>query len=266
MQKILRASVSIAWLFCCAFIFTQSCLPAANAKSFAFTIRKFEDKRLESSASESEEEQIKALAARDLVILIDCSGSMATIDCPARQSRWQWCCEQTLGLANRGRDVFKSGVRVVAFATGQKVYKNVKSDGVSAIFRENPPLGCTNVALAIKRQFNDYLRRRARPEDSQTVKPLLIAVITDGCFEKSFKAVQSTLSEYRQRLISPSEVSIVFLQVGEDLPANYMVKGLSAEALNSGFDIVSSKTFSEFRKTGLTDALLEVVAAAPSQF
>lgn len=226
------------------------------------------------------EKNMEALARHDIVILIDRSASMQTPDCPIAEahpailftkaaekfeSRWQWCCDQTRDLSGKTKSVLKDGIRVVVFSSAQMVYDNVKIDRVADIFQANAPSGSTNVVLALKTQLDDYFRRRSRPEDCKTpLKPLLIAVITDGCFEHSIP-VQRAITEATQRMNSSDEIAITFLQVGRDPQASKSLKDLasgnSVISRKASFGIVRAKSFAELDKVGLTNTLLELVSA-----
>jgi hypothetical protein len=216
-------------------------------------------------------QKLNALANHDVVILIDRSGSMETADCPAAvadssdQSRWQWCCEQTQNLSAQTTGILKDGLRVVVFSTMQKTYDNVQLNNVPDIFQNNTPKGSTNIAVALKHQLDDYFRRKMRPEETKRpLKPLLIAVVTDGCFDRSIP-VQRVITDATKRMDSPDEIAITFLQVGQDNQASHILSDLAAGKGNvvkrANYGIVSSKPFSELKKVGLTDALLDVVSS-----
>lgn len=216
---------------------------------------------------------LEAFANHDVVVLLDKSGSMETEDCPSStasesQSRWDWCREQTQDLSAQTKHVLKDGIRVVVFSTMQTIYDNVKLRNIPSIFAANKPKGSTNIGIALKRQLDDYFRRRSRPEEG-AIKPLLIAVVSDGCYEHSIP-IQRVITDATNRMESRDEVSIVFLQVGQDRDAanvlNNLARGNSPVGRKAAFDIVSAKPFAAVQKEGLTNALLELVSSNTSTY
>jgi hypothetical protein len=254
----------------------------ANASNIVITTPPWLFHRAEPSVEKSanvvveddeNESKLKALADHDVVVLIDHSGSMKTADCPegdgniseSKESRWQWCCDQTKSLARQTKNILKKGIKVVVFSTLQKVYEDVHLDRIASIFETNQPDGSTHVAAAIKRELDDYFYRRSRPESQDgPIKPLLIAVVTDGDFESS-APIQHAITDATKRMTSPDEIAITFLQVGHDKHASEVLKTLECSRSHIGrmadYDIVSTRSFSEVSKTGLTDTLLDVVAS-----
>lgn len=212
---------------------------------------------------------IQALAGKDIVVLIDRSGSMATVDCPAgnRRSghltRWQWCQEQARELTTRAKHVISRGLSIVLFsALPNKRYDNVTVENVSEIFRKNRPWGSTNVALAVKRQLHDYYQRRMRPEKyGGPPKPLLIAVITDGMFH-NLDDIQKAIVDASERVNSPQDIQIAFLQIGDDTRGSATIKTLDKPEKwysSPRYDIVHAKSFSELQNEGLIGALVDMV-------
>ncbi|MBY0360251.1 MAG: hypothetical protein K2W82_19780 [Candidatus Obscuribacterales bacterium] len=198
----------------------------------------------------------KKLGSYDLVLLIDRSASMRRADCPRgenlsrKQSRWKWCCQETSYLADQTKSILQHGIRVVVFSVEQKIYDNVKVSNVADIFLANKPSGKTKIAPALEGQLEHYINR-------QSGRPLLIAIITDGCFENSLP-IQKAINNAAK--ISTS-INVVFLQIGQDQEATNSLQNLQA-----GFSpTVTYKPFSELKKTGLMQTLLEVVSADIAQ-
>lgn len=91
------------------------------------------------------------------------------------------------------------------------------------------------------------------------VKPLLVAVITDG--EPTDKgAVVQVIGQTMGQMRQPGEIKITFLQVGNTFDGADFVEHLERQ-----FPIVSSKTFGELQKTGLTRALVDGISDQAQQ-
>lgn len=164
-------------------------------------------------------------------------------------SRWEWCGAQTAALAQQYESAAPNGLSVVLFSTGTKIFPNVKVGQIPRIFTEFRPGGITNEATALRQTLGDYFDRRS----AGSVKPLLVAVITDG--EPTDKgALVQTLAQAMTQLRRPDEIKLTFLQVGNTLDGSDFVDRLERQ-----FPIVSSKNFAELQRSGLTRALVDCI-------
>jgi Mg-chelatase subunit ChlD len=237
--------------------------------------------------------EIKNLARHDVVLVIDKSGSMSTPDCPGvgsgaglaslglgssgsssllrmlaafggvslggmggggfgGMSRWEWCGAQTAALAQQYETVAPNGLSVVLFSTGTKIFPNVKVQEIPHIFSEYRPGGITNAATAVRQTLEDYFNRRNMTNGN--VKPLLVAMITDG--EPTNKgALVQVIAQAMTQIRRPDEIKITILQVGNDLDGSDFVEGLQRQ-----FPIVSSKTFLQLQRTGLIRSLVDCIS------
>lgn len=221
-------------------------------------------------------QEIARLAEFDVVLLIDKSRSMRydlsrrsdkkgknegaleqfVLQFPsAKMSRWEWCREQAADLAEIGK---LPDLRVTLFANKFTDFNGVEARQIASIFSGTKPKGGTYIAKAMKSQFAEYFARRKA--DPDRTKPLLIAVVTDGCpYDKA--ALAKSIAEATQRMNNREEISVAFLQVGNDPRAPQLLKDLDDNLVNSEakFDIVSVKPFDELKIKGLARALVEVV-------
>jgi hypothetical protein len=207
------------------------------------------------------------LATHDVVLLIDKSYSMTKLDClpsaldgdqtQSTVSRWRWCQEQTLDLTEKIKDAMPAGITVVLFNGNTSVYNNVDAKAIETIFSDNRPKGNTNTAVALKGQLDQYFERRYRL--GKETKPLLVAVITDGCPNVP-SSLRYAIVDATRQMTTPEEISITFLQVGNDAAGGKILKGLDSGLVsqNAQFDIVDLVSFTELRKKGLARALVEI--------
>jgi Mg-chelatase subunit ChlD len=239
--------------------------------------------------------ELKALAQHDVVLVIDKSGSMNTPDCPGvgsgaglaslglgsggggsllrmlaafggvnvggiggmGMSRWEWCGAQTAALAQAYQSAAPNGLSVVLFSTGTKIFPNVKMQEIPHIFAEFRPGGITNEATALRQTLGDYFNRKNMTNGN--VKPLLVAVVTDG--EPTDKgAVFQVIGQAMSQMRRPDEIKVTFLQVGNTFDGADFV-----ERLQRQFPVVSSKTFGELQRTGLTRALVDCISDRQSR-
>lgn len=220
--------------------------------------------------------ELRLLTSRDIVVVIDKSGSMDTRDCPTnssmpwqlrlplalisgggagRASRWEWCAQQSMDLAQQTAQISPQGLTIVLFADHARVFERVNPRSLPLIFSNNSPGGGTNMAAAVKGQLADYFRRKGQGR----TKPLVMAVISDGA-ATSPGAVREAIIGAANRIENPKEIAITFLQVGNDRKGagdiERMDNRLGSEAR---FDIVHSRSFAELQHTGLARALVDAV-------
>jgi len=212
--------------------------------------------------------ELQRLAAHDIVLLIDKSGSMDTDDCPiigggaplgmissfvlggmGSTSRWNWCLGQTSQMANQTQDVLKDGFSVILFDSRFQIFPHVTVDGLRTIFHNNQPDGGTDLASPLSGTFEDYFRRKKISHGN--VKPLLIGIITDGC-PTSPEAVRTAIFSVTRRLDNQSEITIVFFLIGSrDFAGEAFAKSISR------FNIVKVVPYSQLSSHGLARALAE---------
>jgi Mg-chelatase subunit ChlD len=235
--------------------------------------------------------EVQDLGKHDIVLIIDKSSSMETMDCPSPNSgagshlmsglgnllggmagfggggfggavsRWDWCGMQAHDLARQVDPVLPQGMSVVLFSGSTKIFSNVKASEIPNIFTSYHPGGFTNTAMAVGQTLEDYFQRREAAKGN--VKPMLVAVITDGC-PTNPEALCSVIKNATHYMKNPNEIKIEILQIGGD------PKGFAyAEALDNRlvapyggrdsatYDIVSTVTFPELVHHGLARTMLE---------
>ena len=220
--------------------------------------------------------ELKRLAAHDIVILIDKSGSMATTDCSNSVlgnstlrilsslvlgsgamsiSRWNWCMQQTALMASQTEKVLTNGFTVVLFDDRFRIFLRVNVQQLSEIFSQNHPGGRTHLAQPLRSTFADYFHRKEFSNGK--IKPLLIGVITDGCPNSPEDAVEAVISA-THKMARPDEISVVFFLIGgDDRRGEEFAWDLSHNLISKGgtFPIVKAVPFQELEKSGLARAL-----------
>lgn len=232
------------------------------------------------SASLSQQD-LAILGARDVIVLIDKSGSMNELDCPAPTSggramgmlnmfagaagmrrsmmpgmvsRWDWAGSQLMSLAGVTSGVLPRGITTVFFDGNATVYNNVSVQQIPHLFARQRPEGTTDVTGALREQLNDYFKRKER--DPQT-RPLAIAVVTDG-LPNNINSLKSVLVDASRSITRPDEIAVTFLQVGRERKGFELLTELDDGLYSRGarFDIVDSKVFPEVVRFGLARALV----------
>lgn len=213
--------------------------------------------------------ELSQLSDHDVVLIIDKSHSMSIADCfpavtdnVAQQfekpvSRWQWCREQTLQLAKKTKIALPNGLTVVLFAKTFATYNNADVASIETIFATNKPAGSTDAAAALGSQIEAYFSKKSNL--GERIKPLLIAIISDGCPDNP-KLFCHVIVDATQRMNKPDEISITFLQVGDDHRAINLLEQLQNGLIdqNAKFNIVNIIAFPELNRIGLPQALVDV--------
>lgn len=221
-------------------------------------------------------EKLAAISNRDVIVFIDSSRSMsrsidpsghlpgrrrnAEADGPPAPSRWQWCSEQTEHLSHDLHNTLKDHLKVVLFSDNYKVYKDVDLTSVPAFFARNKPYGNTNATKALRSQLHAYFAARDSAAGSQKPRPLLVAMITDGCPDEPM-LLRQTIIDATKKMHSADEIAITFLQVGVDPSATKYLRELDDCLVGdkARFDIVSARSFEQLNRSGLSMALLDAV-------
>ena len=217
------------------------------------------------------DEDLRQLASRDVVLLIDRSSSMKKVDCPPTgssplgmpggfmglgESRWAWCADNVHDLSAQLQKISPNGVTLVLFSKDRMVFRNVDPHAIPQIFMQAGTSSGTNLVGALGEQLNEYRARRA----NGSKKPLMVAVLTDG-LPSDFPAVVMQLVNAGGSMSNPDEIKVCFLQVGNSPTGSILLGSLDKGLvkLGSKYDFVDSKSFSEVQQLGLGRALLDSI-------
>jgi hypothetical protein len=217
-------------------------------------------------------QQLAKLKDFDLVLVVDKSKSMGVADCnsadgdqpsegaPGMISRWEWCRRQTKQLTEATREAIHEGFKLVVFSADFTEYNDVCPEAIESVFNNNTPSGSTHATRALNAQFEEYFARRNTLGDK--TKPLLIVMITDGCPEYPL-SVRTALLRASRRMNRADEITVAILKIGRDEEGDKFLEKLNEPVMTDGakYRIVSTKSFAELEKSGLTGALLDTIAS-----
>lgn len=203
--------------------------------------------------------QIKVLANYNLELIIDRSMSMRRPDCPGRVSRWDWCGFQAAEIVKALSPYSPNGLTITRFATEFDVHEHLNAYTATELLSRHDAQFGTCLAEPLAARLGNFLNHR-RPGQ----KPLLIAVITDGCPwpKPEPTMVVNELIKASHQMSWPGEVTVVFLQVGDHDPKgrNYLVK-LGTQLVSHGarYQYVHTRTFDELKTYGLAQSLVNAI-------
>lgn len=199
----------------------------------------------------------RVFRGRDLVVLIDQSGSMDTGDCPGAMTRWNWCRQQMVALSEATKSVFPTGFRLGLFNNHVDVSENANVDSIVSAFEHSKPEGGTYTGDAITHE----LRAQAARKRGGSAKPLVIAIVTDGA-PSSASGLRNTLVAATSDMATKDDLQVVFIQIGEDDQATELLENLDQHLLSAGarFPIVHAVSFDKVKSLGLLQSIAEALA------
>lgn len=204
--------------------------------------------------------ELAILGEHEVMLIVDKSRSMLKADCVDKAvqkhvSRWDWCRQQAINLTSQTMSTLPEGIKVVLFSDDFVVHSDVRPHSLDEIFADTTPTGGTDTAAALKSQLDEYFATRAQEANA---KPLLVAVVTDGCPDSPIRLRQAIV-DATQKMNSGDQVSVTFLQIGKDANGTRFLNDLDRKlvAENAKYDIVSVKSFAELSAKGLARALVE---------
>jgi hypothetical protein len=219
---------------------------------------KVKQSRVQASAATG----VQMLSNYDLEFLIDRSLSMRRPDCPGGQSRWDWCGNQAANLAEALSPYVQNGLTVTRFATDFDVHEHATANDVADILSQHDFQFGTRLYEPLAYRLDSFFARH-RPGG----KPLLIAIITDGCPYPRPEPylVRQELINASQQMTDAGEVTVVFLQIGGDDPRGrrYLYNlGNNLQFQGARYQFVHTTTFEELETVGLAQALVNVVTSS----
>jgi uncharacterized protein with von Willebrand factor type A (vWA) domain len=161
--------------------------------------------------------------------------------------------ESTLALAMKCEEFDPDGITVYTFANRFKRYDRVNAAKVAQIFQENEPVGGTNLTAVLQDAFNQHFQQN-------NAKNEIILVITDGEPDDR-KSVFETIVQATKKMSRDEEISISFVQIGNDSQASQFLKALDDQMLGVGakFDIVDTINFDDLEDITLTEVLMNAI-------
>lgn len=183
---------------------------------------------------------INRAVPRQYTLIVDRSGSMSS-------SRWfsgsRWAeAERAVGhLAPHITKWDPDGVTCFFFSGSHKMYDNIKSsEDVKSMFKAERPSGGTNLSGVLDAAFAEHFKRGGEDET--------ILVITDGQ-PNDPAATKRSIIRAANRIKRNEQLSVSFIQVGDDAGATEFLDGLDDDLVRQGakFDIVDTVTCKEMQ-------------------
>lgn len=176
------------------------------------------------------------IANHDFIVLIDFSGSMATIDPGQKLSRIDRVKESVLGLVSELAAVDEDGIEIITFGSESILLTSgVKNAEVLNSVFSRRVAGGTPTAEALAKAFEVA---------GKSDKPDVIVVFTDG-EPNNRQAVKDVLIKQANSQNADGDLTVLFIQVGNDTAAGAFLDELDDALIGAKFDIVDKKTQAE---------------------
>lgn len=197
------------------------------------------------------------LEGRDFSIIIDRSGSMSSGNGNG-QTRWQAAHEGAVALARKCSEFDPDGIEVIMFGSKVVRFEDQTPEKVDQLFKENDPMGSTNLTGALDVFFSGYFERKKT--GTNKAKGEIAVFITDGEPNDRKSAAQSII-EATKKLDREDELGMTFIQVGDDAGASEFLTYLDddLEKLGAKFDIVDTIKMADCEETPLTQVLINAL-------
>lgn len=189
---------------------------------------------------------------RDYVIIVDKSGSMQLDDTDKdmqRCTRWDNARKAVEILAPKITEFDTDGVTAWLFSNRHQKFDGLRdAQSVSRVFHGHGPDGSTDLAGVLNAAFDDFFRKG---------KPVTYLIITDGAPDDE-DAVRRAVESASNRLGKDSDMSLTFVQVGDDSGATQFLQNLDDKVgMQCKFDIVDTVKDDDLRRIGF-EKLIEL--------
>lgn len=201
----------------------------------------------------------KALLDRDYTVMVDQSGSMdAPVGDGSNQSRWDNVKESTVAVTRKILEFEPEGITLYTFSNGFARFNRVDASKVESVFATNQPMGSTALHRVLHDGFKSYFDRRDKGQAKSGGESFF--VVTDGMPDDK-QAVVNEIVAATKRVNNPKELSVTFLQVGDDAAASDFLHKLDDELTPAGakYDIVDTIPFSKMAGRSLTDIITAAI-------
>jgi hypothetical protein len=205
-----------------------------------------------------EDPPLKRLSQRDIVIVVDASGSMNENLTSESESKWKWCSDHIATFAQQMKPYLGGrGITLVTFNNSFTKERGCSAERVENLFRTVTPLGATDMGSPLQDVLAEFLA-------TQRGRPLLVVVMTDGMPNRGPK-VEDVIIQTTQEMRSADEIKITFLEIGEEYDGRALLQLLDDYLIHDGakYDIVDTLTFDQLKQLGLAGALVHAFDDKP---
>lgn len=181
-------------------------------------------------------EQATLLSEFNFIVCVDASGSMAETDMPGGRSRWDYMQETLVAFTREILTIDEDGIDIVTFGgMNVNVVPNTNIEAVKRVFIERSPRGSTPLAEALIMAFHTA---------KKSSKKVVVIVFTDGVPDDKELAARTIIQQANSQ-DTDDQMTVLFIQVGNDAAATRYLQSLDDELHTAKFDIVDVKTLAQ---------------------
>lgn len=193
-----------------------------------------------------------ALSEYDFIIAIDTSGSMGDpVKAGSTTTRWEAVQESAITLIRDVEKLDSDGLGLVLFGATVQSFDQVGVAKARDVFATMSPRGGTPLAEALTAAL--ALAGKSEKKD-------FIVVFTDGVPDDK-AAAAAVITNAANALEKDEDLTILFVQVGDEPKASAYLKSLDDDLKGAKFDIVDTKTIEEADKFATTTELIVAAIA-----
>jgi hypothetical protein len=204
------------------------------------------------------------LENRDYTVIVAKTAARVAHAPPGFENRWVAAETAVLALVHKCQDLDPDGITVYISSTNHpngtfKQYRQVTSDRLDQVFRENYPPDALNLLDGLHAALEDYFTRKATGQTKPNGE--IIVVLIDG-EPPDRRAIVKEIVQATYKIDRDQELGIGFVQIGDDLIARGFLDALDENlrsAVGAKFDIVNTKVLEEIKTDCLTDFLLDII-------
>lgn len=206
----------------------------------------------------------KLIEEYEILFLVDRSYSMDTSDVPVKKSggflgfgskstnisRWDSAGLEIAGFVKEVETIDMNGLDLVFFGGTIETHENQTSAQIMSTFAKLRPNGGTPLAEGLSQGFR-VLKKSPKPKK-------FIFCHTDGA-PNNRQAVRQVIIDQANSQSRDDEMTILFVQIGNDPTATAFLRELDDDLKGAKFDIVDAKTAEEAKKF---ESVAELIAHA----
>lgn len=197
-----------------------------------------------------EEQAMQSLKDFDVIVFLDCSGSMGEGIQSESMRKWDWAAENIRDFNAKYNDAVKRNITLVTFNDRFEVIPNCTTRDIERVFNKREPEGGTDLAAPLQ----DIIGQRLRDLKQ---RPAVIVVLHDGISDNEAE-VQAILERTARSLPAPGKIFITFIQIGDDAAGSENLKDMEA-ANFAGKDLVKAELFQDIRRIGLAKVIAQAI-------
>jgi hypothetical protein len=194
----------------------------------------------------SESEALKTLSEFDIVVFMDCSGSMADPIRAESMRKWDWASKNVKEFNAKFNAAAQRKITLVTFSDHFSVMPNVSMADLDAVFGKRQPSGGTDLATPLEAVLDEKLRNIEK-------RPCVIVILHDGISDNEDK-VRQILQRTASKVVRPGKIYVTFIQIGDDSAGSETLREFE-DANYGGKNIVSAELFDQMKGDGLAKAI-----------